>query len=302
MHKGITKKITRILLLILSAAAGYLVTDSFNNTDETMEIQSMGKVTSKDGTEIGFVKKGIGPPLLLVHGTTADHSRWDPIVPYFQNQFTVYSVDRRGRGMSSDSPEYSLYKEAEDIVAVVEFINEPVFLLGHSHGAIVSMEAALLTANIKCMLLYEPPLPLGTPTHPPGVPEKMQALIDSGRNDDALAVFFKEVVKMPDHEFEKYSSLPVYKRRAELAPTIPRELTLYRIYSFEQAKFKKLDIPVLLMLGGDSPALFKNAIQVLDAALPNSTVVVLPGQQHIAMDTNTGLFVDEVKKFLSEQD
>jgi pimeloyl-ACP methyl ester carboxylesterase len=212
----------------------------------------------------------------------------------------VYAVDRRGRGMSGDSPDYSLFKDAEDIASVVESINEPVFLLGHSHGALASLEAAILTDNIKKMILYEPPVPLGTLPYPPGVPEKMQALIDSNDNEAALKIFFKEVVKMPDYEFEKYSKLPVYKRRIELAPTIPREMAIHRTYSFDQTKFKNLDIPVMLMLGGDSPALFKEAIRVLDKALPSSRVLVLPGQQHIAMDTDTEMFVNEVKKFLSE--
>lgn len=291
-----------IYLLITTAflAAGYIFFRSYQDSPETKEELSMGKVISKDGTEIGFIKRGNGPPLLLVHGTTADHSQWNPVIPYFENQFTVYAVDRRGRGMSGDSPDYRLSKEAEDIAAVVESINKPVFILGHSHGAIASLEASLLTDKIKKLILYEPPIPLGTPAYPPGVPEKMQALIDSDRNEAALEVFFKEVVKMPDYEFEKYSRLPVYKRRIELAPTIPRELTLGKIYSFNTEKFTNLQIPVLLMLGGDSPGLFEKSIRVLDETLPNSRVFIMPDQQHIAMDTDTEMFVREVNKFLME--
>jgi len=296
-----TKKFMKALLLFLSVIVTYSLIKYYLDEPEIKKEISMQKVISKDGTEIGFIKKGKGPPLLLVHGTTADHSRWGPIIPYFEDQFTVYAMDRRGRGLSGDSPNYHLLREAEDIAAVVESIDEPVNIIGHSHGAIASLEAALLTENIKRLILYEPPLPLGIPTHPPGIPDKMQALIGSNKDAAALEVFFKEVVKMPDHEFEKYSALPVYKRRIELVNTIPRELTLNRTYSFEPEKFSELQIPVLLMLGGDSPDLFKNAIQVLHTTLPNNTVVVLHSQQHIAMDTNTELFVNETKKFLIEQ-
>lgn len=77
-------------------------------------------------------------------------------------------------------------------------------------------------------------------------------------------------------------------------------MTLNRSYSFDPAKFADLNIPVMLLLGGDSPDLFKKAIHVLDVALPNSNVLVMPGQQHIAMDTNTEMFVNEVKKFLMD--
>jgi pimeloyl-ACP methyl ester carboxylesterase len=289
------------LLITIAVLVTCLILIKFYlDLSETEEEYSMEKVISKDGTEIGFIKRGKGPPLLLVHGTTADHSRWNPIIPYFENRFTVFAIDRRGRGMSGDSPDYSLYKEAEDIAAVVESINKPVFLLGHSHGSIASLEACLLTDKIKKLILYEPPLPLGTPAYPPDVPEKMQALIDSDRNEAALEVFFKEVVKMPVYEFEKYSKLPVYKRRIELTPTIPRELTLGQIYSFNTEKFTNLKIPVLLMLGGDSPGLFKKAITILDETLPNSRILIMPDQQHIAMDTDPEMFVRKVNKFLME--
>jgi hypothetical protein len=36
----------------------------------------------------------------------------------------------------------------------------------------------------------------------------------------------------------------------------------------------------------------------VNAALPNSHIVVMPGQQHVAMDTNPELFVEEVLRFL----
>lgn len=54
----------------------------------------------------------------------------------------------------------------------------------------------------------------------------------------------------------------------------------------------------MLLLGGDSPPFARQAIELVDSALPESRVVILPGQQHIAMDTNPELFVREVLHFL----
>lgn len=261
---------------------------------------TMSYVTSPDGTTISYLKKGEGPPLLLVHGTTADHNRWSAVSPQFEKHFTVYAMDRRGRGESTDAPEYEIKREAEDVAAVVEAIGEPVFILGHSYGALCSLEAALLTDKIRRMVLYEPPIPTGLPMYPPGVPDRMEALIDSGELEAALEVFMREVVRMPEHEFEAYRQLPMWKVRIQLAPTIPRELTIDQTYSFNPDKFANLQVPILLLLGGDSPPLFQQAIEVVDSALPNSSVVTLPGQQHIAMDTNPSLFVREVLRFLLE--
>jgi pimeloyl-ACP methyl ester carboxylesterase len=103
---------------------------------------------------------------------------------------------------------------------------------------------------------------------------------------------------MPDHELVEYRELPVWKQRIQLAPTIPREMAIDRSYSFDPKKFADLGVSVLLMLGGDSPPIFPAAIEAADAALPDSRVVVLPGQQHIAMDTNPELFLSEVRDFL----
>src|SRR5207253_10380171 len=124
-------------------------------------IPIMLETKSKDGTRIAFARSGDGPPLVLVHGTTADHTRWAPILGELEARFTVHAMDRRGRGGSGDAQDYSLEKEFDDIVAVVDSIGEPVHLLGHSYGALCSLEASLLTKNIRKLVLYEPPIATG---------------------------------------------------------------------------------------------------------------------------------------------
>jgi pimeloyl-ACP methyl ester carboxylesterase len=79
----------------------------------------MDTVQSKDGTSIAYKRSGTGPALVLVHDTTADHTRWAYVLPMPEQRFTVYTVDRRGRGQSEDSAVYSTEREYEDIAAVV---------------------------------------------------------------------------------------------------------------------------------------------------------------------------------------
>ena len=237
--------------------------------------------------------------MLLVHGTTADHSRWQMITPELAEHFTVYAMDRRGRGDSTDGPEYHLLREAEDVAAVVSAIGEQVLVLGHSYGAVCSLEAALLTDRIRRLVLYEPPIPTGVAMYPPGLPDRMQSLIDEDQWEAALVMFFTEVVRMPGHELERFRRLPTWKRRVELAPTIPREVAIDRAYRFEPPRFADLRTPTLLLLGGDSPELFRRGTEVVNRAVSGSRVVVLPGQQHIAMDTNPELFLGEVMGFLT---
>lgn len=259
------------------------------------------RATSKDGTTIGVNRSGEGPPLLLVHGTTADHRRWAGISPRLEAHFTVHAMDRRGRGMSGDGAVYALEREAEDVAAVLEAIGEPAFVLGHSYGALATLEAALLTDRIARMILYEPPVPVEPGSLPTGAADRMQALVDRGENEAALEIFFREVVGMPDHEFEVYRALPMWPVRVGLAPTVPREMAIEHLYRFEPERYEGLRVPTLLLLGGDSPPLFRRALEAVAEALPNGQIAVMPGEQHVAMDTNPELFLREVLGFLGKE-
>jgi pimeloyl-ACP methyl ester carboxylesterase len=262
----------------------------------------MYTVTSADGTSIGFTKTGTGPPLVLVHGTTADHTRWTPILPSFERHFTVYAVDRRGRGGSGDAPDYDLIREAQDVAAVVDSAaaeqGQSVNVLGHSFGALCSLESALLTHNVRRLVLYEPPIPTGVEMYPPGILDRIDAAIEGGHNEAALEIFFREIVGMPDHKFEAYRQRAVWRTRIALAPTIAREVYYDQKYELHPERFVAIQVPTLLLVGGDSPEPMRAGAAAVHAAIPSSRVVSLAGQQHVAMDTDPALFTSEVLKFL----
>ena len=116
------------------------------------------KVVSQDGTPIAVWRSGEGPPLVLIHGAAADHNRWAPVLPALEERFTVFAIDRRGRGRSGDASDYALEREYEDVVAVVEAAGEGVDVLGPSYGGICALEAALLSDRIRELVRYEPPM------------------------------------------------------------------------------------------------------------------------------------------------
>jgi pimeloyl-ACP methyl ester carboxylesterase len=217
-----------------------------------------------------------------------------------ERQFTVYVVDRRGRGESGDSPTYSIEREFEDVAAVVDSVDQPVNLLGHSYGGICSMEASLLTKNVRKLILYEPPVPIpGVQIYPTGIVDKLQALKEQGNKEAVLTTFLREIVRMPSHELDLLQSQPAWSGRVAAAHTIPRELQAHQAYKFKAERFSNVRTPTMLLLGGDSPHFFKTAVELVKAALPSSQVVVLPGQQHVADQTAPELFLREVLRFLT---
>jgi pimeloyl-ACP methyl ester carboxylesterase len=253
-------------------------------------------VVSKDGTPLALWRSGGGPPLVLVHGATADHSRWAPVLPALEEHFTVYAFDRRGRGESGDGADYALAREYEDVVAVVESVGDDVNLLGHSHGGVCALEAALLTDRIRKLVLYEPPM--GFVAAPPHVVQELEALLQAGRRDELLALFMREVAGLPPEQIELMRSLPAWEARIAAADTIPREERANREYAWDPDRFRELAVPTMYLQGGDSPEAFRLAGEAVEAALPDCRVVVMPGQRHAAMDTGTELFISEVLSFL----
>jgi len=258
-------------------------------------------VGSPDGTRIACWRSGSGEPLVLVHGTTADHRRWARVLPELEPHFTVFAVDRRGRGASGDSPDYRIEFEFEDVAAVVAAIGGPVTLLGHSYGGICALEAALRTSTVQRLILYEPPIPVGVEIYAPGLIERMGRLLESGDGEAVLTTFMTDVVRMPVDEVEHIRSRPDWDDRVATAHTVVREIHAHVAYRFEPERWRDFATPTLLLLGSESPAFFAAAIELLSATLPRSTRRLLPGQQHVAMETAPTLFAGELLRYLGAQ-
>ncbi len=260
----------------------------------------METVISPDGTPIAFARSGHGPPLVLVHGTTADHTRWPMVLPDLERRFTVLAMDRRGRGGSGDAATYSVEREFDDVATVVEAAGEGASLLGHSYGALCAMEAALRVGNLRRLVLYEPPASLdGTPILSPLVRERLAAIFAEGDRDKFLTVFLSQVAGYTEEQIAVLRADPSWQRGLALVHTVLRELNIAG-YRFDPERFRRLSTPTLLLLGETSPAMFTAPTRALEAALPNCRVAVLEGQGHVAINTAPDLFLREVVAFLAD--
>jgi len=210
-------------------------------------------------------------------------------------------VDRRGRGRSGDVEPYTLDREYEDVAAVVDSIPGPVNLLGHSYGAICSLEASLKTSNLGKLILYEPPLSTNVKKNsPPDALDRMNSYLHAGEDEKTLLFFLQEVVGIPQKEIRMLRILPSWPSRVALAHTLPREEASIESYILKPERFSNMATPTLLLLGGDSPPFFRAAIEALKRSIPNSRIAVMPEQRHAAMDTAPKVFLREVIGFIKE--
>lgn len=259
----------------------------------------MRTVASRDGTRIAYCRSGAGPPLLLVHGATADHSTtWRLVTPLLNRHFTVCAMDRRGRGGSADGPRYAIDREVDDIASVAADVGGEIDVLAHSFGALCTLEAALVLPNLRRLILYEPPL--GREKIPPvETLDRLDGLLTAGEVEQVLIEFYRTIALIPEHEIDMLRSQEAaWRTRLANAATIPREMRALAGYQFRPERFSQLDIPALLLLGSNSPPQDRATTETLAGVLPQSRVRVFEGQQHLAMYTVPEQFVQVVADFL----
>jgi pimeloyl-ACP methyl ester carboxylesterase/GNAT superfamily N-acetyltransferase len=263
-------------------------------------------VRSADGTRIGVFTSGTGPPLILVHGASADHTTFRVVGPVFGERFSVHAIDRRGRGASGETPPYSIEREFEDLAAVASALareaSAPVDVVGHSYGGRCALGAALLTDDIRRVVSYE-----GAPTPPDerygdaDVLDEIRRLDAAGDPAGALSTFITRVVGMDTEAVARYRADPVWPVRVAAAPTIARELESESASPAAGLEaLGRVRQPVLQLIGGDSRPEFGTATRALDARLSDGRVVVLEGARHAAHHTHPEAFVRAVTAFLAE--
>jgi pimeloyl-ACP methyl ester carboxylesterase len=199
-------------------------------------------VEPRAGTKIACRNIGQGSPVLLVHGTSADASRWDPIVDMLSYHFNVYLMDRRGRGASGDTLPYEPAREFEDVAAVIEAIGRPTAVVGHSFGGLCALEAALLTPHVRKLVLYEPTTrPAGLNSlYPSGSIERLEARLAVDDRAGLVESFMREVVRASPEDVSVMRAQRAWPQRLAAAHTIPRELRAHRDYIFLPERFAEI--------------------------------------------------------------
>jgi pimeloyl-ACP methyl ester carboxylesterase len=248
-------------------------------------------LTSADGTRISYRVTGHGDPLVMVHGAGTSSADWLVALPQLRERFTVVTMDRRGRGGSGDAPEYSIEREAEDVLALLEAVGGEL-LLGHSYGALCSILAAQRTNRLRRLVLYEPPIAVREEWV-----ERLEAVVASGEIETGLERFLRGA-GMTAEQLEAIRSSRAWPVLLEAAPLVPREL---RAASEWRAPSGPVEVKTLFLQGADTTGhAYVDGLDELRAAFPNSRFELIPGQQHVAHVFAPAVFAKLVGDFCAE--
>jgi pimeloyl-ACP methyl ester carboxylesterase len=259
-------------------------------------------VRSPDGTQIAVFALGDAdaPPILLVHGTSADHRTWRVSGPLLAGRRRVLAMDRRGRGDSGDAPAWSIERELEDIAAVSEAVaaaSAPVDVVGHSLGGRLALAATALTPKIARVVAYESAPGADRPGFDDLV-ARLRARLDARDLDGLLAAFMTEAVGMPPPDLAAFRADPVWPLRAAAGATIVRELEAARSApAIGLDALGTVTVPVLQLVGSASPAWFRDGAAALDARLARGRLETIDGARHAAHHSHAAAFVAAVEAF-----
>jgi pimeloyl-ACP methyl ester carboxylesterase len=90
------------------------------------------------------------PTIVLVHGSFADASGWAGVIERLQDEFPVVAPPNPLRSLSGDSAY---------IKSVLDSIQGPLVVVGHSYGGAVITNAAAENSNVKALVYIDGFLP-----------------------------------------------------------------------------------------------------------------------------------------------
>ena len=262
----------------------------------------MAIVTSKDGTALGYNRRGAGPAVILVDGALG-YRQFGPmsrLAELLAPTCTVIDYDRRGRGESGDTPPHSLAREIEDLDALIAAVGGSASLCGFSSGACLAFEAAVeLGSKVQKLALYEPPYNADEAARPEWdeYGGQLTALLARGRNGDAVTLFMRFVGTPPEF-VEGMRTSPVWPTLEAVAPTLAYDRAAIgedRRVPAERAA--RLAIPTLVMNGTLTLPFIVDAAVALAAAIPDGRHLALEGQSH---EVNTDVLAKILQEFLAE--
>ena len=256
----------------------------------------MLRLTSPVGATVSYDQYGSGPPLVLVHGAFSDHkTNWEFVKPLFEKQFTVYAIARRGRGETDATVGHSLEDESMDVVALIQSIGEPVFLLGHSYGAHTALAAAAnVPDRVRKLVLYEAAWPRVVDQEALG---RLEELAQAGDWEGFAVTFFRDRLSVPVEELDELRATALWPPIIADAEASLGDLRALSRYDFQAERFRGLRVSVLLQIGTESPRDLY-VTDALAAVLPHVRIEELPGQAHEGMTTAPEMYAEAVSRFL----
>ncbi len=230
---------------------------------------------------------------IAVHGIVMHGSVYDSLATSLVEQgFEVYAQDLRGYGRWQGDPKAKIsYKDSlEDLKAIiraarVEHPDLPIFLIGESMGAGLSLRAAeAMPREISGLVLSSPALKRRNYCEPEMVLDVASLFTNPYRHIN-LVPYIKKFASEDPKIVEETIEDPLVKKTLTFSDMLRTASTIRT--NIAHAKNIPADIPVLVIQGDNDRMLKQNAVVLLLKKLKSNdqTVRWLPGKGHVLLET-----------------
>lgn len=261
---------------------------------------------TRGGRTLVWREAGHGAPALLLHCILAHSGAWSGVMARLGDLLAVRAPDLPGHGGTSHDPRIDLHDAATADAGFLLADGDPAHVIGHSFGAIVALRLAVeAPARVASLTLIEPVLfALLAETDPAAYAAEVaadaetNAALDAGdwarARDGFLARWGAGGALTPERaaELEARMVLVAASRRAigDPATAVVHHRNLGRIAC-----------PVLLIGGAASSPVIGSILDGLEAGLPLSRRVTIPGAGHMVPITHPDPVSDAIAAFLTAQ-
>lgn len=263
-----------------------------------------------NGTPLFVESTGDGEPLILLHGSWAEHRAWALVVPGFSRSFRTVAYDRRGHSQSTADPlAGTIQDDVEDLAALIRHLGlAPAHIVGNSSGACIALRfAAEYPELVRKVAVHEPPLTglLADDEDTRPLYEAFRAAVDpavaclqEGRLSEGAERFVDDVALGPG----TWAAMPEQVRGMFIANalTFLGEMRDPDMPSIDAGTLGRVRAPVLATSGTESPAMFGPILDRVCDWLPDVTRDVFDGAGHVPQATHPDEFVGRLEDFLGQ--
>ena len=256
-----------------------------------------------------FIREaGTGPGVVCLHSNASSSSQWRALMERLAPKFRVLAPDSYGAGKGPAWPSgrrVTLCDEAALIEPVLAMAGDPLALVGHSYGGAVALIAAIMQPRrVRALALYEPTLfalieaESPSPNDADGIRNTVAdsgAALDAGNPGAAAERFI---------DFWMGRGAWARTPEARRAPIMASVANVrgWKDALFDEptplAAFAALDVPVLYMTGGRSPASSLAVARLLTKTLPRVEVVEFGELGHMGPVTHPEVVNEAIARFL----
>jgi pimeloyl-ACP methyl ester carboxylesterase len=275
------------------------------------EVIDSTHVESTDGTSIGFDSTGSGPGVVVLPGTLRAARHYRGLAAALADEFTVHTVDRRGRGASGpQGAGYGIDAECADLAAVLAATGATT-VFGHSYGGLVALETALRRPDLRIdrLAIYEPAISIDGTITSDWLPE-LDLAIAEGRVTDAVSILIAgldlagPLRHVPERLRVVLSRIALRGDLREdmelLLPTVHAEVVVVTSLDSDGSRYAGIDMNTLLCNGERGPDYLRKVVDLLHTMMPDSERATVPKAGHNAPDLEAPQAVaDSLRGYLS---